>query len=228
MFYFEDMNILLVEDEKPLALALSEILRQNKYQVETVFDGLSGYEYAICGSFDLVILDIMLPKMNGIEVLKKIREKKLSIPVLMLTAKDEIEDKVSGLDCGADDYMTKPFSTSELLARIRALSRRKGELLDEEIVYNDIVLKLKRNELVCEENVVKLSLKEFKIIEFFMKNPEQIITKERLIEKIWGDDSDAEYNNVEVYISFLRKKLQFINAKTEIRTSRGVGYLLEK
>ena len=222
------MNILLVEDEKPLALALSEILRQNKYQVETVFDGLSGYEYAICGSFDLVILDIMLPKMNGIEVLKKIREKKLSITVLMLTAKDEIEDKVSGLDCGADDYMTKPFSTSELLARIRALSRRKGELLDEEIVYNDIVLKLKRNELVCEENVVKLSLKEFKIIEFFMKNPEQIITKERLIEKIWGDDSDAEYNNVEVYISFLRKKLQFINAKTEIRTSRGVGYLLEK
>ena len=205
------MNILLVEDEKPLALALSEILRQNKYQVETVFDGLSGYEYAICGSFDLVILDIMLPKMNGIEVLKKIREKKLSIPVLLLTAKDEIEDKVSGLDCGADDYMTKPFSTSELLARIRALSRRKGELLD-----------------VCEENVVKLSLKEFKIIEFFMKNPEQIITKERLIEKIWGDDSDAEYNNVEVYISFLRKKLQFINAKTEIRTSRGVGYLLEK
>lgn len=222
------MNILLVEDEKPLALALSEILRQNKYQVETVFDGLSGYEYAICGSFDLVILDIMLPKMNGIEVLKKIREKKLSIPVLLLTAKDEIEDKVSGLDCGADDYMTKPFSKSELLARIRALSRRKGELLDEEIVYNDIILKLKRNELVCEENVVKLSLKEFKIIEFFMKNPEQIITKERLIEKIWGDDSDAEYNNVEVYISFLRKKLQFINAKTEIRTSRGVGYLLEK
>ena len=222
------MNILLVEDEKPLALALSEILRQNKYQVETVFDGLSGYEFAICGSFDLVILDIMLPKMNGLEVLKKIREKKLSIPVLLLTAKDEIEDKVSGLDCGADDYMTKPFSTSELLARIRALSRRKGELLDEEIVYNDIVLKLKRNELVCEENVVKLSLKEFKIIEFFMKNPEQIITKERLIEKIWGDDSDAEYNNVEVYISFLRKKLQFINAKTEIRTSRGVGYLLEK
>lgn len=228
MFYFENMNILLVEDEKPLALALSEILRQNKYQVETVFDGLSGYEYAICGSFDLVILDIMLPKMNGIEVLKKIREKKLSIPVLLLTAKDEIEDKVSGLDCGADDYMTKPFSKSELLARIRALSRRKGELLDEEIVYNDIILKLKRNELVCEENVVKLSLKEFKIIEFFMKNPEQIITKERLIEKIWGDDSDAEYNNVEVYISFLRKKLQFINAKTEIRTSRGVGYLLEK
>ena len=228
MFYFENMNILLIEDEKPLALALSEILRQNKYQVETVFDGLSGYDFAICGSFDLVILDIMLPKMNGIEVLKKIREKKLSIPVLLLTAKDEIEDKVSGLDCGADDYMTKPFSTSELLARIRALSRRKGELLDEEIVYNDIILKLKRNELVCEENVVKLSLKEFKIIEFFMKNPEQIITKERLIEKIWGDDSDAEYNNVEVYISFLRKKLQFINAKTEIRTSRGVGYLLEK
>lgn len=222
------MRILLVEDEIHLALAVSEILKKNGYQVDVANDGYDGYEYAKSNVFDLIILDIMLPKMSGIDILRKLRGEKISVPILMLTAKDEVEDKVVGLDFGADDYMTKPFSTSELLARIRALSRRKGELLDEEIVYNDIILKLKRNELVCEENVVKLSLKEFKIIEFFMKNPEQIITKERLIEKIWGDDSDAEYNNVEVYISFLRKKLQFINAKTEIRTSRGVGYLLEK
>jgi DNA-binding response OmpR family regulator len=162
------------------------------------------------------------------EFFKNLRKEKISTPILMLTAKDEIDDKVFGLDLGADDYMTKPFSTSELLARIRALSRRKGEVIDEELEYKDIVLKMKRNELVSGENKVKLSLKEFKIMEFFMNNPEQIITKERLIDKIWGDDSDAEYNNVEVYISFLRKKLQFINAKTQIKTSRGSGYLLEQ
>ena len=222
------MRILLVEDEIHLALAVSEILKKNGYQVDVANDGYDGYEYAKSNVFDLIILDIMLPKMSGIDILRKLRSEKFSVPILMLTAKDEVEDKVEGLDYGADDYMTKPFATPELLARIRALSRRKGEVLDEELSYEDIILKLKRNELICGENKVKLSLKEFKIIEFFMKNPEQIITKERMIEKIWGDDSDAEYNNVEVYISFLRKKLQFINAKTEIRTSRGVGYLLEK
>lgn len=221
------MKILLVEDEKHLALALTEILKKNRYDVEFALDGSLGYEYGRSGIFDLIILDIMLPKMSGIEILKKLRKEKISTPILMLTAKDEIDDKVFGLDHGADDYMTKPFSTPELLARIRALSRRKGEVLDEELTYKDIILKLKRNELISNENLVKLSLKEFKIIEFFMRNPEQIITKERLIEKIWGGDSDTEYNNVEVYISFLRKKLQFINSKTQIKTSRGSGYLLE-
>ena len=222
------MKILLVEDENHLAQALSAILKKNKYEVEIANDGLTGYEFAKSGFYDLLILDIMLPKMSGLEILKNLRKEKISTPILMLTAKDEIDDKVFGLDLGADDYMTKPFSTSELLARIRALSRRKGEVIDEELEYKDIVLKMKRNELVSGENKVKLSLKEFKIMEFFMNNPEQIITKERLIDKIWGDDSDAEYNNVEVYISFLRKKLQFINAKTQIKTSRGSGYLLEQ
>jgi len=222
------MKILLVEDEVHLALAVSEILKKNGYEVDAVYDGLSGYEYAKSNVYDLVILDIMLPKMSGIDILRNLRSEKFSFPILMLTAKDEIEDKVSGLDYGADDYMTKPFATPELLARIRALSRRKGEVIDEELSYKDIVLKLKRNELICGENKVKLSLKEFKIIEFFMKNPEQIITKERLIDKIWGDDSDAEYNNVEVYISFLRKKLQFLGTMVEIKTSRGSGYLLEE
>lgn len=220
------MRILLVEDEVPLAQALVEILKNHGYQTDAVYDGITGLNYAMDDVYDLVILDIMLPKMSGIDILKNLRAEKRNVPILMLTAKDEIEDKVKGLNYGADDYMTKPFSTQELLARIRALTRRKGEILDEELIFSDLVLKLKRNELECAKNKVKLSLKEFQIIEFFMLNPEQIITKERLIEKIWGGDSDAEYNNVEVYISFLRKKMQFLGAKAEIKTSRGAGYLL--
>ena len=221
------MRILLVEDEIHLAQALTEILKKNMYAVDAVYDGQSGLEYALSGVYDLIILDIMLPKMSGIEILKNLRAEKMSVPVLMLTAKDEIEDKVAGLDYGADDYMTKPFSTDELLARVRALLRRKGEVVDDEVVFGDISLKLKKNELVCGENQVKLSLKEFQILELMMYNPDQILTKERIIDKIWGGDSDAEYNNVEVYISFLRKKLQFLGAKTEIKTVRGVGYSLE-
>ena len=221
------MRILLVEDEIHLAQALTEILKKNMYAVDAVYDGQSGLEYALSGVYDLIILDIMLPKMSGIEILKNLRAEKKSVPVLMLTAKDEIEDKVAGLDYGADDYMTKPFSTDELLARVRALLRRKGEVVDDEVVFGDISLKLKKNELACGENQVKLSLKEFQILELMMYNPDQILTKERIIDKIWGGDSDAEYNNVEVYISFLRKKMQFLNAKTEIKTVRGVGYSLE-
>ena len=221
------MRILLVEDEIHLAQALTEILKKNQYAADAVYDGKSGLEYTLSGVYDLVILDIMLPKMSGIEILKNLRAEKMSVPVLMLTAKDEIEDKVAGLDYGADDYMTKPFSTDELLARVRALLRRKGEVVDDEVVFGDISLKLKKNELVCGENQVKLSLKEFQILELMMYNPDQILTKERIIDKIWGGDSDAEYNNVEVYISFLRKKMQFLGAKTEIKTVRGVGYSLE-
>jgi len=221
------MRILLVEDEIHLAQALTEILKKNMYAADAAYDGESGLEYALSGVYDLIILDIMLPKMSGIEILKNLRAEKKSVPVLMLTAKDEIEDKVAGLDYGADDYMTKPFSTDELLARVRALLRRKGEVVDDELAFGDIVLKLKKNELVCGDNQVKLSLKEFQILELMMYNPDQILTKERIIDKIWGGDSDAEYNNVEVYISFLRKKMQFLNAKTEIKTVRGMGYSLE-
>ncbi len=221
------MRILLVEDEIHLAQALTEILKKNMYAADAAYDGETGLEYALSGVYDLIILDIMLPKMSGIEILKNLRAEKKSVPVLMLTAKDEIEDKVTGLDYGADDYMTKPFSTDELLARVRALLRRKGEVVDDELAFGDIVLKLKKNELVCGDNQVKLSLKEFQILELMMYNPDQILTKERIIDKIWGGDSDAEYNNVEVYISFLRKKMQFLNAKTEIKTVRGMGYSLE-
>ncbi len=221
------MKLLLVEDEIRLSQALCEILTKNKYIVDPVYDGKSALSYIESGVYDAVILDIMLPKMNGIEVLKSVRASHNSVPVLLLTAKDEIQDKVGGLDCGADDYVTKPFSTDELLARIRSLLRRKGEVIDSCLSHGDLSLHLKTAELSCGANSIKLALKEFLIMELLLKNPKQIITKERIIEKIWGGDSEAEYNNVEVYISFLRKKIQFLGAATEIRTSRGIGYSLE-
>lgn len=222
------MRILLVEDEVPLSQAISEILKKNGFPTDAAYDGLSGLEYARTGVYDLVILDIMMPKMNGIQVLKALRDEKNAVPILMLTARDEVEDKVNGLDSGADDYMTKPFATDELLARIRALTRRRGDPVDEDLTFGDLTLRTKRYELMSGENSVKVSQKEFQILETLFYNPEQILTKERLIEKIWGGDSEAEYNNVEVYISFLRKKLQFLGSKTEIKTVRGAGYLLSK
>lgn len=222
------MRILLVEDEVPLSQAISEILKKNGFPTDAAYDGRAGLEYAMSGVYDLVILDIMMPKMNGIEVLKALRAAKNAVPVLMLTARDEVEDKVNGLDSGADDYMTKPFATDELLARIRALTRRRGDVVDEDLTFGDLTLRTKRYELVSGENTVKVSQKEYQILETLFYNPEQILTKERLIEKIWGGDSEAEYNNVEVYISFLRKKMQFLGTKVEIKTIRGAGYLLSQ
>ncbi len=221
------MKILIVEDEIHLAQALQEILEKQGYSVDAVHDGQTGLAYAQDDVYDLILLDIMLPKMNGIEVLKHLRDVKISTPILMLTAKDDVEDKVTGLDCGADDYLTKPFATKELLARARALLRRKGEVVGDTVPYGDIELNLKKNSLDCKGESVSLPLKEFQIMELLIYNPEQILSKERIIDKIWGGDSDAEYNNVEVYISFLRKKLQFLETKVEIRTIRGVGYALE-
>lgn len=222
------MRILLVEDEVPLSQAIIEILKKNGFSADAAYDGRSGLEYAMSGLYDLVILDIMMPKMNGIEVLRLLREAKNAVPVLMLTARDEVEDKVNGLDSGADDYMTKPFATDELLARVRALTRRRGDVVEEDLAFGDLTLRTKRYELVSGENSVKVSQKEYQILEMLFFNPEQILTKERLIEKIWGGDSEAEYNNVEVYISFLRKKLQFLGTHVEIKTIRGAGYLLSK
>ncbi|HZK20069.1 MAG TPA: response regulator transcription factor [Treponemataceae bacterium] len=221
------MKILIVEDEVNLAIALKELLEKKKYFVDAVNDGLAGLQYAQSGIYDLIILDIMLPKKNGIQVLKTLREKKMTTPILMLSAKDEVENKVTGLDCGADDYVTKPFSTEELLARIRALLRRKGEIIESYVSYGNLNLDFKKNTLETDENKVKLHLKEFQIFELLISNPEQIISKDRIIEKVWGSDSDVEFNNVEVYISFLRKKMQFLNASVCIQTARGVGYSLE-
>lgn len=222
------MKILIVEDEIQLADALSELLKRNMYSVDTFYNGIDGLDNALTGVYDCIILDIMLPKMNGIEVLRNIRAEKLNTPVLLLTAKSEIDDKINGLDCGADDYLTKPFVTGELLARVRALTRRKGEIVDEnKLEYNGLVLNKNTCSISCKGNDMKLSLKEYYIMEMLIANHGQILPKERIIEKIWGSESDVEYNNIEVYISFLRKKMTSISAEVQIKTSRGIGYFLK-
>lgn len=222
------MRLLVVEDEVQLADVLTEILKRNKYAVDTVYDGIDGLDCALSGVYDCIILDIQLPGMNGIEILRNIRSEKLSTPVLLLTARSEVEDKINGLDCGADDYLTKPFVTGELLARIRALTRRKGDLVDENnLSFNSLVINKGSCSMTFGGSDVKLSLKEFQIMELLIANPKHILPKERIIEKIWGYESDVEYNNIEVYISFLRKKLSAIGADVQIKTARGIGYFLE-
>lgn len=223
------MKILVVEDEVQLADALTEILKRNKYSVDTQYEGIGGLDDALTGVYDCIILDIMLPGMNGIDILRNLRKEKVMTPVLLLTARSEVEDKINGLDCGADDYLTKPFVTGELLARVRALTRRKGgEMIDEnKMEFNGLELNKSTSSVVYEGNDVKLSLKEYQIMELLITNPKQILPKERIIEKIWGYESDVEYNNIEVYISFLRKKLAVISAPVQIKTARGIGYSLE-
>ena len=211
-----------------LADALSEILKRNMYSVDTVYNGTDGLDNALTGVYNCIILDIMLPGMSGIDVLRNLRKEKINTPVLLLTARSEVEDKINGLDCGADDYLTKPFVTGELLARVRALTRRKGELVDENrLDYNGLELAKNTCSVVWQGNDVKLSLKEYQIMELLFSNPHRILPKERIIEKIWGYESDVEYNNIEVYISFLRKKLTAISAPVQIKTARGIGYSLE-
>lgn len=222
------MKLLIVEDEIQLADALTEILRRNMYTVDTVYDGIDGLDNALTGIYDGIILDIMLPRMNGIEILRNIRNEKIQTPVLLLTARSEVEDKINGLDCGADDYLTKPFMTGELLARVRAMTRRKGEIInDNKLEYNGLILNKSTCAIMYGGNDVKLSLKEYNIMEMLISNPHHILPKERIIEKIWGYESDVEYNNIEVYISFLRKKIAVLSAPVQIKTARGIGYSLE-
>lgn len=222
------MKLLLVEDENRMAQALSEILRQENYEVDCCEDGICGLEAMEGNLYDLVILDVMLPRLNGFEVVKKARKKGILTPVLMLTAKAEIDDKVTGLDSGADDYLTKPFLTKELLARVRALVRRNIHTPDGTLKYEDIELDVPAAMLTCTTNgqSVRLSEKECRIMEYLIANQRQILTREQLAVKIWGMENEAEYNNVEVYMSFTRKKLNFIGAKTEIKAVRGLGYEL--
>jgi DNA-binding response OmpR family regulator len=223
------MRILIVEDERLLADALSEILQSEKYMLDTVYDGLDGYNYARSGIYDCIILDCMLPKLDGLEIIKRLRAEKVETPILLLTAKDSIKDKVNGLDAGADDYMTKPFSTEELLARLRTLTRRRGEIILSELSFSDTVLCLDTSELRSNETgkSIRLSFKEIEIIKIFLSSPGIIISKEDIIVKVWGYDSDATDNNVEAYISFLRKKLSFINSKCQICSIKKLGYKLE-
>ncbi len=222
------MRILLVEDEERLSSALVEIFKKNRFGIDAVLNGNDGLEYAQSGIYDAIILDIMLPGIDGLTLLKKLRDEHNNVPVLLLTAKDDVTDKVAGLDCGADDYMTKPFSTEELLARVRALTRRKGDMKEDSMTFGDLTLSAKNCELQASTGeAIKLSLKEYQILDMLFQYPHQIITKERIIEKIWGGDSNAEYNNVEVYISFIRKKIENLHVGVRIRTARGIGYSLE-
>lgn len=222
------MRLLLVEDERRMAQALCEILRLEKYEVDHFDNGLDGLAAIESDIYDIVILDVMLPGMNGYEIARQARCKGITTPILMLTAKAELDDKVAGLDSGADDYLTKPFMTKELLARLRALGRRTLGTADGTLTFADITLDLGTLTLTCTANgqSVRLSEKEYHILEYFIANSGRILTREQLALKIWGYDSEAEYNNVEVYMSFTRKKLAFVESKAEIKAVRGVGYEL--
>lgn len=221
------MRLLLAEDERALSNALVTILKHNNYSVDAVYNGQDAIDYLESEVYDAAILDIMMPKADGITVLKTIRAAGNTIPVLLLTAKSEIDDKVTGLDCGADDYLTKPFVTKELLARIRAITRRQTELTDNSLFFGDLRLDRVSFELVSSSGKLLLTAKEFQIMEMFMKNPSQIISSERFMEKIWGFDSNAEINVVWTYISYLRKKLKILGSSVGIKAVRNIGYTLE-
>ncbi|MBB5182387.1 response regulator transcription factor [Catenisphaera adipataccumulans] len=221
------MNILVVEDEKNLATVICQMLKEEKWQTTAVYDGNDGADYALSGLYDCIIMDVMLPHKNGFEIVQEMRENKIETPVLMLSALDEVPDKVKGLNVGADDYMTKPFDRTELIARIRAMTRRKGEVVINDLDFADLTLELSTCELYCHEKHIHLSYKEFEIMKLLMEHPEMITTKEDLIVQVWGMDSEAIDNNVEVYISFLRKKLKFLKSKVTIKAIRRVGYRFE-
>ncbi|MBR2411403.1 MAG: response regulator transcription factor [Clostridia bacterium] len=222
------MRILLVEDEKRMAQALCELLRLERYEVDHYDNGQDGLAAAESNIYDIVILDVMLPGMNGYDIARSVRRQGITVPILMLTARSELDDKVTGLDSGADDYLTKPFMTKELLARLRALGRRTLGAADGILSFADISLDTRSLMLSCTSNgqSVRLGEKEYRILEYLIANSGQILTREQLAVRIWGFESDAEYNNVEVYMSFTRKKLAFIEAKTEIKAVRGIGYEL--
>lgn len=220
------MRILIVEDETRLAETLRQLMEDQRYQADTVGDGADGVDYGLTGQYDLIILDVMLPKVDGFEVARRLRAAHISTPILMLTARDDVSDKIGGLDCGADDYMTKPFDSGELMARVRALTRRQGEVMGDVLSVSGLSLECSSRLLRVGERSVRLGFKEFEVMRLLMVNSRSVVSKETLIAKIWGLDSEAEDNNVEVYISFLRKKLSFLASQVSIGTVRKVGYFL--
>ncbi len=221
------MQVLIVEDDIRLAQALGQILKENHYQVDLVHDGDQGFAYAESRGYDVIILDVMLPRKSGLEVVAELRRANVPTPVLMLTARTTVQDKITGLDSGADDYMTKPFSPAELLAHLRALTRRQGQIVFEKIDFGDISLNLESHDLSCGSKSINLSYKEFSIANILISSKGQIVSKDMLISKVWGVESSAVDNNVEAYISFLRKKLKFLGSNTQIETVRKVGYRLK-
>lgn len=223
------MRVLIVEDEVRLATTLQDLLDLDGFIADICHDGETGLDNALAGIYDVVLLDVMLPKLNGFEVLRRLREQGNATPVLLLTARSEVGDKVTGLDCGADYYLTKPFEPKELLACVRALTRRSPELRETSVLsFGDVTLEQSSFTLSCDTRSVRLSRKEFDMMELLLLNQKQVVTKETLLLKIWGYESDAEDNNVEVYISFLRKKLDHLRSRVKIRTMRMVGYCLEQ
>ena len=220
------MKILIVEDEKLLADTLQELLKRKGFQVEVAYDGETGREYALLGIYDLLILDVMMPKLNGFEVATQVRAKRCTTPILMLTARSSLEDRIQGLNAGADYYLTKPFDTRELLACINALLRRQGSQVDE-LVYGNTSLDLSSGMLLCGEQSVRLSAREFDVMRFLLQSGQRNLSKEVILARVWGYDSEAVENHVEVYIGFLRKKLSAIGSNIRIVSIRRMGYHLE-
>ena len=223
------MNILIIEDEYSLADAVAEKLKSEKFNVCIKTNGEDGEDEALTENYDLILLDVMLPRKNGFDILRTLEQAKIKTPVIMLTAKSEIEDKLNGLEHGADDYITKPFAMRELMARIKAVLKRTNNIEDTECLeYGDLVLYLKNAKLKCNDNEIQISGKELELIEQLLINKNKISSRESLAERIWGYENDAEYNNVEVYITFVRRKLKLIESKVSIKAVRGVGYKLEE
>lgn len=222
------MKILIIEDEYSLADAIAETLKKEKFTVKIITDGEEGENEALTNIYDLILLDVMLPHKDGFEILSTLKKEKIETPVIMLTAKSEISDKLNGLENGADDYITKPFHMRELIARVKIILKRKTKIEDTNIIeYGDLKLDLKNGKMTSGDNEIQISGKELDLLEILLINKNQIINREKLADKIWGYDSDAEYNNVEVYISFLRKKLKLLKSKVKIKAVRGIGYKLE-
>ena len=220
------MNILVVEDERNLADAIVRILTDDSYNAEATYDGRSGLRSALSGSYDAIILDVMLPGMSGYDIAHEMRRQGVSTPVLMLTARTSTSDKVAGLDAGADDYLTKPFESDELLARLRALTRRRGEVMLDEVTFADVTLSLETHDLSCGTESIHLSGKEFEVMRTLMSSSPRVVSKQDLLGRVWGD-MEASENSVEAYVSFLRKKLAHIGSKVQITTLRMLGYRLE-
>ncbi len=221
------MKLLIAEDERDLAEALSVFFTKNQFTVDTVFNGADAYDYASGGDYDAIVLDIMMPKMNGIEVLEKLRRDGVNTPVMMLTAKGEKDDRILGFNSGADDYLPKPFEPDELICRVRAMLRRGGDYTPSVLSFGDVGLNTDNGRLSCGEKNVLLSGREFQVAELFLRNPRIVLSAERIMDRVWGFESDAEINVVWVHISNIRKKLKAIGSRVTIRANRGMGYILE-